>query len=231
MENSIDNLWQHFFTFPRKNYNPYVVKMLDYPEYLGFDKEKINETKGKWNDHFGNNNPLYLEIGSGSGNFTNGMSERHEDRNYLALELRFKRLVMSADKAKRREAKNIFFIRRKAEEIENFIGENELDGVYINFADPWDEKLKNRVIQASLFKTLEVLLKKGGKVFIKTDHDGYYSDILEFMSEFDNYEVIYNTSDLHNTEKAIDNIKTEFEELFLCKHNKNINYIEILKIK
>ncbi|MGL4687362.1 MAG: tRNA (guanosine(46)-N7)-methyltransferase TrmB, partial [Fusobacteriaceae bacterium] len=33
------------------------------------------------------------------------------------------------------------------------------------------------------------------------------------------------------TEKAVDNIKTEFEELFLCKHNKNINYIEILKIK
>ena len=30
---------------------------------------------------------------------------------------------------------------------------------------------------------------------------------------------------LFDSEKVVDNIKTEFEQLFLCKHNKNINYI------
>lgn len=231
MERNLDNLWQHFFKYPRKNYNPYIIKMLDYPKYLMFEKDLINGIKGKWNEHFGNSNPLYLEIGSGSGNFTNGMSERHKDCNYLALELRFKRLVMSADKAERRDAQNIMFLRRRAEEISEFIGENELDGVYINFADPWEEKLKNRVIQPRLFKTLDTLLKKGGKVFIKTDHDGYYADILEFVAELDGYEIVYHTPDLHNSPKAVDNIRTEFEDLFLCKFNKNINYIEIIKTK
>lgn len=231
MDERLKDMWRHFFKYPRKNYNPYVVKMLDYPEYLAFDKEIINDKKGRWQEHFGNDNPLYLEIGSGSGNFTNGLSERHKDRNYLALELRFKRLVMSSDKARRRDAKNIYFIRRMAEEICEFIGNQELEGVYINFPDPWEEKIKNRVIQPSLFNRLDELLKINGKVFIKTDHDIYYSDILEFLKELPNYEVVYHTHDLHNSEKAEDNIETEFEQLFLHKHNKNINYIEIVKIR
>ena len=45
-----------------------------------------------------------------------------------------------------------------------------------------------------------------------------------------NYKIVYNTPDLHNSEKVHDNIETEFEQLFLNKHNKNINYIEIEKI-
>ncbi len=224
-----EGLWQHFFKKVKKNYNPYVAKMADFPEYLGFDIEEINAKKNKWQEHFQNNNPIYLEIGSGSGNFTNGLSERHKDRNYLALEIRFKRLVASAEKAKRRNAKNIYFIRRYAEDITTFIGENELDGIYINFADPWEKRLKNRVIQPKLFEVFNVILKSGGKVFIKTDHDGYANDILEFIKEFPNYTVDFSTNDLHNSEKNQDNIKTEFEELFLHKHKKNINYIEISK--
>jgi tRNA (guanine-N7-)-methyltransferase len=231
LENNKEDLWKHFFNYPRKVYNQYILKMTEYPEYIIFDKEKMNSNKEKWGSHFGNDNPLYLEIGSGSGNFTNGLSERHKDRNYIALELRFKRLVFSADKARRRDAKNILFLRRYGEEIQTFISEDSLSGVYINFPDPWEEKLKNRVIQPSLFQLLNPLLKKEGKVFIKTDHDGYYNDIINFIEKMPEYEVVYSTPDLHNDAKAEGNIKTEFEELFLCKHNKNINYIEILKIK
>lgn len=230
MEENLKELWKHFFSYPRKNYNQYILKMLEYPEYIIFDKEKINEKKNNWSKHFENNNPLYLEIGSGSGNFTNGLSERHKDRNYIALELRFKRLVASAHKARRRDAKNILFIRRMAEDIGEFIGDKELRGVYINFPDPWEEKLKHRVIQPTLFKRLDTMLEKGGKVYIKTDHDGYYEDILDFMKDIKEYQIVYSTPDLHNSEKAIENIKTEFEELFLNKFNKNINYIEIEKI-
>ncbi|MGL4392294.1 MAG: tRNA (guanosine(46)-N7)-methyltransferase TrmB [Fusobacteriaceae bacterium] len=230
METS-NGLWQHFFKRVQKNYNPYVLKMADYPEYLGYNSDEINLKKNKWSKHFCNDFPIFLEIGSGSGNFTNALSEKNKDKNYLALEIRFKRLVVSAQKSKRRNAKNIYFVRRLAEEISDFIGENELEGVYINFADPWEKKLKHRVIQPKLFDELDIILKKNGKIFIKTDHDGYYSDILNLVRELDGYKIIYHTPDLHNSEKNIDNIRTEFEELFLHKHQKNINYIEIEKIK
>ena len=112
-----------------------------------------------------------------------------------------------------------------------FIGENEISGMYINFPDPWEGNERNRIIQLPLFETLDKVLKVGGKLFFKTDHDAYYEDVLELSKELKNYKVVYNTCDLHNSEKSENNILTEFEELFLNKFQKNINYIEIEKIR
>ena len=53
-------------------------------------------------------------------------------------------------------------------------------------------------------------MKKDGVLYFKTDHDTYYSDVLELVKTLKNYEVVYHTSDLHNSEKAENNIKTEF---------------------
>ena len=58
-----------------------------------------------------------------------------------------------------------------------------------------------------------------------------HKDVLELVDKLDNYKIIYHTSDLHNSEKASENIETEFEQMFLSKHNMNIKYIEIKKIK
>ncbi|WP_319370283.1 tRNA (guanosine(46)-N7)-methyltransferase TrmB [uncultured Ilyobacter sp.] len=227
----VGDIWKHFFDRPRRNYNPYMVKLNDYPKYIMYDKNIMDLYRGRWNEYFGNKNPIYLEIGSGSGNFANCMCEKHPERNHMALEIRFKRLVLSAKKSESLGLENILFIKRRGEEIVNFIGEEEIEGMYINFPDPWDGKEKNRILQPSLFKLLDVILKKGGTLFFKTDHDGYYSDVLEFMEKMDGYKVSYHTSDLHNSPLVEENIQTEFESLFIYKHNKNINYIEIKKTK
>lgn len=227
-----DSLWKHFFENPRKNYNPYMVKLVEYPNHIIYDKEIMDSYKGAWNRKaFKNENPVYLEIGSGSGNFANGMALKYPNRNHLALEIRFKRLVLSANKAIRNGVNNAIFLRRRGEDITKFIGKEEIHGVYINFPDPWEGNEKNRVLQPSFFELLDEILAPNGILYFKTDHDQYYSDVLEFSKDLKNYEVIYHTSDLHNSEKASDNIRTEFEDLFICKHNKNINYIEIKKIK
>ncbi len=168
-----EDLWRHFFKNPRKNYNPYIYKLLDFPEYIIYDKEIMDSYKGKWREFFKNDNPIYLEIGSGSGNFAQGMAMRYPERNHIGLELRFKRLVLSATKVKRDNSTNALFLRRRGEEILSFVAENEVDGIYVNFPDPWEENEKNRVVQESFFKILDVILKKDGKIFFKTDHDKY----------------------------------------------------------
>ncbi|MGL4308435.1 tRNA (guanosine(46)-N7)-methyltransferase TrmB [Cetobacterium sp. SF1] len=226
-----DTLWKHFFAYARKHYNPYMVKLVDYPDYIVYDKEIMDSNRGNWRQFFKHDKPIYLEIGSGSGNFAVGMAQKYPDRNHMALEIRFKRLVLSARKAESRNLENVLFIRRRGEEILDFIGENEIEGLYINFPDPWEGNEKNRILQPSLFELLNKIMKKNGKLFFKTDHDQYYADVLEFAKDLDGYNVVYHTDDLHNSPKAIDNIRTEFEDLFICKHNKNINYIEIEKIK
>lgn len=231
LEKENKEYWSYFFKKPKKNYNPYMERLVEYPEYIMYDKDVMDSYKGRWKEYFGNDNPMYIEIGSGSGNFAIGMCQKYPERNHLAIELRFKRLHSSGRKSKSYDLKNVLFIRRYGEEIPEFIGEHEIDGMYINFPDPWIGSEKNRIIQKALFDSLDKVLKIGGKLFFKTDHDGYYADVLELSKTLENYKLVYHTSDLHSSEKAENNVLTEFEQLFLNKFSKNINYIEIEKVK
>ena len=224
-------IWKYFFEKPKKNYNKYMCEMLEFPEYLMYNNESVDSYRGKWSEFFQNGNNIYLEIGCGSGNFTVKNAQKFKDRNYIALELRFKRLVLAAKKSKKRNLNNILFIRKRAETILDFIGKNEITGVYVNFPDPWEGEERKRVVSEDLFSRLDIILKTGGKLFFKTDHEQYYEDVLELVNNIDNYKVIYRTKDLHNSEKSEENIRTEFEEMFLSKHNMNIKYIEIEKVK
>ena len=224
-------IWKYFFEKPKKNYNKYMCEMLEFPEYLMYNNESVDSYRGKWSEFFQNDNNIYLEIGCGSGNFTVKNAQKFKDRNYIALELRFKRLVLAAKKSKKRNLNNILFIRKRAETILDFIGKNEITGVYVNFPDPWEGEERKRVVSEDLFSRIDIILKTGGKLFFKTDYEQYYEDVLELVNSIDNYKVIYRTRDLHNSEKAEENIRTEFEEMFLSKHNMNIKYIEIEKVK
>ena len=41
--------------------------------------------KGKWKEIFGNDNPIYLEIGAGKGKFTIESAKRNKNINYIKL--------------------------------------------------------------------------------------------------------------------------------------------------
>jgi len=221
-------MWKHFFDEEKRYMNPYIAKMDNYKEYIIYVKEEMNNRKNKWNEFFKNDNPIYIEIGSGAGNFSVRSGEKNRNENYIGMELRFKRLVNSAEKAKKRDLENVCFLRRKGEEITECFGKEEINGVHINFPEPWDKNPRRRVVQKSLFDKLENVLKKDGKIFIKTDHNKYYDYVLNLLKDVDNYTLVYKTEDLHNSEKAESNVLTEFEELFTRQGIKT-NYIEIKK--
>ena len=223
-------LWQYFFDKPKKNYNKYMFEMPNYPNHLIYDSEIILSTKGNWSKNlFKNTNDLYLEIGSGSANFTSTLANLNPNNNYLGVEIRFKRLIQAAKKAEKLNLKNLVFLKKMVNRLTEFIGENELSGLYINFPDPWEGEEHKRILSEKLLEDLDIVLKKDGKIFFKTDHLNYYLDTLELIKNSNNYDIVYNTDDLYSTNLVEHNIKTEFEHLFLSKHNMNIKYIEIIK--
>ena len=223
-------LWQYFFNKPKKNYNKYMFEMPNYPNHLIYDSEIILSTKGNWSKNlFKNTNDLYLEIGSGSANFTSTLANLNPNNNYLGVEIRFKRLIQAAKKAEKLSLKNLVFLKKMVNRLTEFIGENELSGLYINFPDPWEGEEHKRILSEKLLEDLDIVLKKDGKIFFKTDHLNYYLDTLELIKNSNNYDIVYNTDDLYSTNLVEHNIKTEFEHLFLSKHNMNIKYIEIIK--
>lgn len=223
-------LWTYFFSKPKKYYNKYMFEILNYPEYLIFSEEEIKENKSKWSNVYKNNNPIHLEIGSGSGNFATEMAMRNPNINFLCDELRLKRLVVSAQKSKKRNLHNIKFIRYDANNIKDFLAENEIDALYINFPDPWEGEEHKRMLSSNLLDNLDIVLKKHGKIYFKTDHEDYYKSVLNLINNSDKYEVLKHTEDLHSTELKENNVITEFEQLFIHKVKIKIKYIEIIKL-
>ena len=44
------------------------------------------EKKGKWREYFGNDNPIYVEIGCGKGGFLRKNAETYPDVNFIGIE-------------------------------------------------------------------------------------------------------------------------------------------------
>ena len=44
------------------------------------------EYKGRWNEFFGNDNPIRIEIGMGKGKFITELAVNHPDINYIGIE-------------------------------------------------------------------------------------------------------------------------------------------------
>lgn len=223
-------LWTYFFSKPRTYYNKYMFEMVKYDKYILFDKEYIESLKNKWASIFKNDKPIFLEIGSGSGNFATQYCKINNDINYLAIELRLKRLVVSSQKTINNNLENLKFIKYNAHNIDNIFSENEISGVIINFPDPWEQNPKKRILSDNLLDKLNTILKNNSKIYFKTDHYGYYTDTINLINSRSDFKITAYTDDLHNSVYNENNIQTEFEQLFINKHKMKINYIEIMKV-
>ncbi len=96
-----------------------------------------NEYKGKWNSVFGNDNPIYIEIGMGKGKFITANAQLNPNINYIGIEKYSSVLIRAIEKQEQLELPNLFFLREDAERLEEFFDNEEIARVYLNFSDPW----------------------------------------------------------------------------------------------
>lgn len=179
----------------------------------------INEPenkKGKWNEEFGNNNPIQLEIGMGKGLFLTTLAQQNPNINYVGIEKYSSVLVRALEKCEDLELENIRFIRMEAEYIEDVFDKGEVDKIYLNFSDPWpkDRHTKRRLTSVQFLKRYDTILKKDGVVEFKTDNDDLFEFSVEQVPEA-GWEIIAKTWDLHNDEEMVKgNVMTEYETKF-----------------
>ena len=135
--------------------------------------EQAVELRGKWAGHFDREAPLHLEIGTGNGFFLAGRASQDPHFNWLGLELRFKRVVLTARKLESAGmTKHARIARYNAHQLSDLFEEGEVDCVYVNHPDPWpkDRQAKNRLLSPTFFESLGTLVKPGGEFRLKTDH-------------------------------------------------------------
>lgn len=163
--------------------------------------------------------PVHLEIGCGKGNFAIGMAKKYPDVNFIAMEKVADVCCVALEKAvavrNERENDNLRFLIGDAKTLEENLPENSLDCIYLNFSDPWPKSghAKRRLTHRGFLEIYARVLKDDGILRFKTDNVGLFDFSLEEFEAF-GAEILWQTRDLHNTEKNADNVMTEYEKNF-----------------
>lgn len=179
------------------------------------------ENKGKWNQIFGNENPIHIEIGMGKGQFIMMLAKENPNINYIGIEKFSSVLVRALEKQEMENLPNICFIRMDAENIEEVFDKEEIDRIYLNFSDPWpkDRHAKRRLTSVPFLNRYENILSKEGNLIFKTDNRDLFDFSLEQVEIAPHWELINHTFDLHHSEYVVGNVMTEYETKFVEKGN------------
>lgn len=191
-------------------------------EACKFYIDKPEEFKGKWNDVFKNNNPIFMELGCGKGSFIAELASSMKNINFIAVDLvdamlgLSKRNIENVYKEKGLDTDNIIITRHDIERILLFMSkEDTVDRIYINFCNPWPrpKHKKKRLTHSKQLNLYKEFLKDDGEIYFKTDDDGLFHDSLKYFEEA-GFEIVSKTYDLHKENIFENNIVTEHEKMF-----------------
>ncbi len=170
---------------------------------------------GKWENLFGNSNPIHIEIGMGKGNFMIGMAKNHPEINYIGIEMYDSVLVKATEKMEGTEERlhNLKFILLDANHIDE-VFEKEISRIYLNFSDPWPKKKhgKRRLTSSAFLEKYDKIFLGDKEIFLKTDNNDLFEYSMETLKEH-GYLLKSISRDLHS-EGNDDNIMTEYEAKF-----------------
>lgn len=170
------------------------------------------EYKGRWKDLFGNDNPIYIEIGMGKGNFIIQNALDNPNINYIGIEKYDSVIVRAIQKSNDLEIDNLRLVRMDANSIDE-IFDKEIEKIYLNFSDPWpkDRHAKRRLTSSIFLEKYDKIFKNGCLIEMKTDNIDLFNYSIQTLKSY-GYEIIYLTNDLHG--ENVSNIMTEYEEKF-----------------
>lgn len=185
---------------------------IDNPEFL----------KGKWHNKFGNDEPIYMELGCGKGSFISQLASKNPKINFIAVDLvdpmlgLSKRNIEKAYKEADLEPSNIILTRHDIERILDFMSKEDIvSRIYINFCNPWPKPKhkKKRLTHIKQLKLYREFLIDNGEIYFKTDDDGLFEDSLRYFQEA-GFDIIKKTYDLKCNDIFGNNIETEHEKMF-----------------
>ena len=168
--------------------------------------------KGIWNNVFSNNNPIYIEIGMGKGDFIVENAKNNPDINYIGIEKYDSVIVRAIQKSNELELDNLKLIRLDAIFLDK-VFDKEVDLIYLNFSDPWpkDRHEKRRLTSYNFLSIYDKIFKDRARIEMKTDNIDLFNYSLGSLENY-GYDICYVTNDLHK--ENVYNVMTEYEKKF-----------------
>ena len=175
------------------------------------------DAKGRWQEIFGNDHPIHVEVGSGKGAFVSGMAKANPEINYIGIDIQKSVLSYALDKVLATGVPNIKLLWVDGSDLTDYFEDGEIDRLYLNFSDPWPKKRheKRRLTYQSFLATYQQILPENGEIHFKTDNRGLFEYSLVSFSQY-GMKLKGVWLDLHASDFE-DNVLTEYEQKFANK--------------
>lgn len=202
----------------------YAKELIEsYPEIVIISPKK---NAGNWNQLFGNQNPIELEIGCGKGKFIYEKAEKNPNINYIGIEKFDSVIVRALEKMIVKPLNNLKLVRFDAVNVDDIFITDEIENIYLNFSDPWPKRrqAKRRLTSPQFLKRYLKILKTSGNIILKTDNFSLFEYSLMSLNHHPLFTIEDFSLNLYS-HLPEDNIQTEFEIKFV-QMNKPIYYIK-----
>lgn len=186
-------------------------------------KEKIDKSiyvildpykyKGNYKTIFNNDNPIYIEIGMGKGNFIVSNALKYPNINFIGIEKYDSVMIRAVQKIEDQNIPNLRLIRMDATEIAK-VFDKEIDLIYLNFSDPWpkDRHEKRRLSSKEFLDKYKLIFKGKNHIIMKTDNRKLFEySIISFVNN--GYKINDISLNLYKDDIK-ENIPTEYEMKF-----------------
>jgi tRNA (guanine-N7-)-methyltransferase len=147
----------------------------------------------RWEELFGREAPVELEIGSGKGRFLAEYAAAHPERNFLGVEWGVRWVRQTAERLEKVGLENVRLLRVDAKDLlARLIPAGSLRAIHVYFPDPWPKRRhrKRRLFDPTVPSLLERALVPGGELHVATDQGGYFGQIVEKISAHSGLEAL-----------------------------------------
>jgi len=191
--------------------------------------------KGRWHEFFGNDRPIYVELGMGKGQFVSRMSAKYPDVNFIGMDMYDELVRRASDKARNVWAEqgvdsppNVALARANIEKLEEIFAPGEITRVYLNFSDPWPKArhARRRLTHPRFVDKYIGIMNKKGEIHFKTDSQTLFEFSLNSFADM-GLQMTNISLNLHRDGINEEHVMTEYEQKFMGK-GMNIHRVEVV---
>ncbi len=129
---------------------------------------------------FGNQQPLHVEIGPGTGEFLCHLAEENPEINYLGIEASRKAAYYLVDLAAKRDLPNLFVIKANFKLLSPLMVNESWQQVYLHFPDPIHRRkeMKHRIFDEDFLQLMAKVLQARGRISVVSDEQVFFDQML-----------------------------------------------------
>ncbi|QQL45790.1 tRNA (guanosine(46)-N7)-methyltransferase TrmB [Sulfuriroseicoccus oceanibius] len=129
---------------------------------------------------------IEFDMGCGDGGFLVQMAQHHPEHRFLGVERLLGRVRKVSRKLKAANAQNARLLRLESQyALDYLLPESSVDRMHFLFPDPWpkEKHARRRLFSEPFLMAIKRVLKPGGELLFKTDHDDYFELAQEVVKE------------------------------------------------